>query len=361
MNVHSRISKRVGAALAAAILAAAASALFLLPARARGDEPPRVITATSTPTTLAGLQRQARGIRRQMRRLDAEMKTIYRRWVAAGARLDAITAELDQTRLQLAQAQGELDRQSALTGARLAAMYKMGEYGWLDVLVNTGGFADLQSQVDFFGLIGEQDRVDGTSLAQLATEVRRLEGSLDARRQDALAVENEIDGQRIALEDAIAQRQALLNDLTQQIRTLLSRRPHSALGGNVPTHGPYTLLTWAEALLQRLRMPVTADNVAAIVAWETAEGGHWHNTARYNPLNTTQPMPGATAMNSVGVKAYRDWDQGFEATIITVHNGFYPRILAALRTGNDALAVAIAVGASPWGTGNFAGLLSGRH
>jgi peptidoglycan hydrolase CwlO-like protein len=356
MNVHSRISKRVGAALAAA-----SAAPFLFSTPARSDNPPRVITATSAPTTLGELQRQARGVRRQMRRLNAEMKAIYRRWVVASVRLEAITADLNRTRLQLAQAQGDLESQATLTGHRLAAMYKLGEYGWLDVLAGSGGFADLQSRADFFALIGEQDRSDGAELARLADEVRRLENALDAQRQDALAVENEIDGQRVALEDAIAQRQALLNDLTQQIRTLLSRRPHSSLGGNVPTHGPYTLLTWAQALLQRLRMPVTADNVAAIVAWETAEGGHWHNTARYNPLNTTQPMPGATAMNSVGVKAYRDWDQGFEATIITLHNGFYPRILAALRTGNDAVAVAIAVGASPWGTGNFAGLLSGRH
>ena len=49
-----------------------------------------------------------------------------------------------------------------------------------------------------------------------------------------------------------------------------------------------------------MRLPVTADNVAAITAWEMAEGGHWYNTAYYNPLNTTQSMPGATVFNSVG-------------------------------------------------------------
>ena len=62
-------------------------------------------------------------------------------------------------------------------------------------------------------------------------------------------------------------------------------------------------------------------------------------------------------MNSVGVKAYRSWSQGFEATIITLRNGYYERILAALRAGDDAVEVAHAVAASPWGTGNFASLI----
>ena len=97
-------------------------------------------------------------------------------------------------------------------------------------------------------------------------------------------------------------------------------------------------------------MPQTTDNMAAIIAWEMAEGGHWYNSAHYNPLNTTWRMPGATSMNSVGVKAYLSWAQGLAATVNTFHNGLYEGILAALRAGNDAQAVADAVAASPWGT-----------
>ena len=114
-----------------------------------------------------------------------------------------------------------------------------------------------------------------------------------------------------------------------------------------------TQVTWAQALVKSVGAPVTADNVAAIVAWEMAEGGHWYNTAYYNPLNTTQSMPGATVFNSVGVKAYTSWAQGLRATVITLNNGLYGGILAALHSGNDANAVAGAVAASPWGTGSF--------
>ena len=103
---------------------------------------------------------------------------------------------------------------------------------------------------------------------------------------------------------------------------------------------------------------MTADNVAAVTAWEMAEGGHWNNSAHYNPLNTTQSAPGATSMNYVGVKAYVSWEQGFTATLQTLRNGRYGAILAALARGDDAQAVVDAVAASPWGTHHFSVTLS---
>lgn len=112
----------------------------------------------------------------------------------------------------------------------------------------------------------------------------------------------------------------------------------------------YTPASWARELLARMRLPATSSNVDAIVAWEAAEGGHWLNTARYNPLNTTQREPGSTSMNSVGVQAYTSWDQGFSATIATLRNGNYSGILAALQRGDNAAGVVAAVVASPWGT-----------
>ena len=115
----------------------------------------------------------------------------------------------------------------------------------------------------------------------------------------------------------------------------------------------YTPQTWAVALLGADHLPLTACDVSAVTAWEAAEGGAWQNSASGNPLNTTMPEPGSSAINSAGVQAYPSWQEGFAATVATLNNGDYPGILAALRAGDSAQAVADAVGASPWGTGYF--------
>jgi hypothetical protein len=121
----------------------------------------------------------------------------------------------------------------------------------------------------------------------------------------------------------------------------------------IPDGSAYTPSSWAAALLSAGGWPRTPCNVAAVTAWERAEGGHWANAARYNPLDTTQPEPGSYPMNSVGVQAYTSWASGFRATLTTLANGNYPRVLGALSAGDSARAVAVAVAASPWGTGAF--------
>lgn len=107
---------------------------------------------------------------------------------------------------------------------------------------------------------------------------------------------------------------------------------------------------FAVALLRTLGIKPNSGNVRALVGWERAEGGHWNNDARFNPLNTTQPEPGAGNTGSQGnIKVYRSWDQGLQATAQTLRNGRYGAIINALR-GSDPGAVAQAIGASPWGT-----------
>ena len=136
---------------------------------------------------------------------------------------------------------------------------------------------------------------------------------------------------------------------------------HAATGGAtaitdravIPGGSAYTPTSWAVALLTSGGWPRTSCNIGAITAWENAEGGNWANSARFNPLDTTEPEPGSYPMNSVGVQVYTSWAEGFRATLTTLANGHYGAILAALASGDSAQAVAGAVAASPWGTAPF--------
>jgi hypothetical protein len=107
---------------------------------------------------------------------------------------------------------------------------------------------------------------------------------------------------------------------------------------------------FAVSVLQGIGVKPTKANVQAMVGWTRAEGGHWHNDAKYNPLNTTQPMSGAGNTGSQGnIKVYKNWQQGVEATVKTLKNGHYGGIIQALK-GTDPSKVAQAIGSSPWGT-----------
>lgn len=117
-----------------------------------------------------------------------------------------------------------------------------------------------------------------------------------------------------------------------------------------------TLRQFGTSVLHELGIKPNKQNVRAMVGWARAEGGHFHNDAEYNPLNTTLPMPGAGNTGTQGnIKVYKDWHQGVKATVETLRNGNYGGILHALAHGS-AEDVANAIGSSPWGTSG--GLIS---
>jgi len=335
MDIRRHTIRPFATTLVAVALAALAAACFAPPAHG----------ATAS---LQQLQNEARRTRTEMQALEQQMQVIAQKEEAARQKLDLINGQLAQTRIRLDRVQSDLDRQRDLVASRLATMYKSGDYTWFDIILNSASLSDAETAARFIQDIAAQDRHDEDQLTQLAAQVKSIEKSLEGQRQEAQVAQQQIDTQRLAMENKFAERSALLKDVVARIKKILSAPMLLMKSG-----GQVTQVTWAQALVKSIGAPLTADNVAAIVAWEMAEGGHWYNTAYYNPLNTTQSMPGATVFNSVGVKAYTSWAQGLRATVITLNNGLYGGILAALRSGNDANAVAGAVASSPWGTGSF--------
>ncbi|MDP3972344.1 MAG: hypothetical protein Q8P61_05460 [Candidatus Nanopelagicales bacterium] len=108
---------------------------------------------------------------------------------------------------------------------------------------------------------------------------------------------------------------------------------------------------FARVVLERSGWPVSGENMCALVAWQVAEGGHFvPGSTTFNPLNTSQSMPGDSVFNSHGVRNYPDWETGIQATVRTLQYDFYSGIRAALAAGNNAVAVLQAVSDSPWGT-----------
>jgi hypothetical protein len=109
----------------------------------------------------------------------------------------------------------------------------------------------------------------------------------------------------------------------------------------------YTI-EFGKALLRLFGAPDTPDNHNFLAAWSGAEGGHATN----NPFNSGEWAPGATVYNPY-VKNYVSLTSGLEATYQNLSSVVYDYsgIITALQHGNSAMAAAIAVSRTPWGTG----------
>ena len=121
---------------------------------------------------------------------------------------------------------------------------------------------------------------------------------------------------------------------------------------------------WAKQFLGRIGAPVTDTNLKSVNTWMRFEGGHWKNSAHYNPLNTTLDMGGSEIMNSHNVRRYTSMEEGLDATVKTILGNKsaergYDAIVGALKNNADPQTVFNLINESSWGTKIRGGATSG--
>ena len=124
--------------------------------------------------------------------------------------------------------------------------------------------------------------------------------------------------------------------------------------GLVPdTNGFFTIV------LERLGMPATTWRLDFFREWTAFESGRGEWAADFNPLNTTQHMPGdrdlggdASQNGGNPVREYPDVATGIAATVKTLTNGYYSTILMSL--AQEGIASGCTAQLRVWGSTSFA-------
>jgi hypothetical protein len=113
---------------------------------------------------------------------------------------------------------------------------------------------------------------------------------------------------------------------------------------------------WVTDFLNAIGAPQTPQNVAFVNAWIAKESGSYPISYGWNPLNTTQSAPGSYGGGAQGnIQFFPSYQSGLSATVQTIKNGYYPDLLAVLRSGAPTIGAPYR-GLSTWGTGSLAGM-----
>lgn len=120
---------------------------------------------------------------------------------------------------------------------------------------------------------------------------------------------------------------------------------------------------WAALVLSGINAPNSPTNQATLLGWTAQEKLGLHPAPALgpwavqwsNPLNTTEPWPGAINVNPVGVKEYLNLTDGAGATVATLTNGNYPDIVASLQQSRPTQwwEAAARSQLDKWGTGSI--------
>ncbi len=362
------------------VIAVAVVALLALLAWPAAPPAPDALAAPSVDSLKedkAAAEAQAEELMSDVAALNDRLKAANGRYAELQQQLERARQRVGENRTEVQDTTRLLDLSRQVLEQRVVAIYKQPSPSLLDIVFQADSFESLVSSITMMKRIGTSD-------AELVDEVEATREDLLLQRSRLVSARGAAadlvaaaEAERASIESTLAARRQALDEAQTEVKRIVRRIEEeraearrreaqrraaatAAMAGASSGTAPrvadgarYTQETWGRELLRRADLPLTPANISAVVSWQLAEGGHWFNTAYYNPLNTTMPAPGATPMNSVGVKAYTSWEQGFAATLATLRNGFYDGVLAALRRGTSAQAVSAAVGASPWGTGHF--------
>ena len=116
---------------------------------------------------------------------------------------------------------------------------------------------------------------------------------------------------------------------------------------------------FAATVLTKIGAPVNESNVSALLQWMNQEDSRNEGSGvplekiainRFNPLNSTMDMGNAQTMNDDGVRVYKDFNTGVEATAKTLKLNYYKDVVNSFKESKGFDAIKSAVSASPWGT-----------
>jgi hypothetical protein len=113
-------------------------------------------------------------------------------------------------------------------------------------------------------------------------------------------------------------------------------------------------------ILQKIDAPTCPENMKFLYAWRQSEGGK----SSYNPFNTTHKKERSSFYNCLkrkngkcvaGVRNYKSEEDGIDATVKTLTNGYYPCIVDGLKKckGAKKIANSCTSNLKTWGTGEL--------
>jgi peptidoglycan hydrolase CwlO-like protein len=145
--------------------------------------------------------------------LGLEAARIAERLEVATGRYEQITEQLRNTTLQLRDAQDEYQDLQDRLESRVREAYITGPGSSIEFLLGATSLADLSARMEYVNAVTETD-------ADLATDVQNLRNELSAQQEEqqdlqakAAKALRRVEAQEAAINEKLAQQQAVLNDL----------------------------------------------------------------------------------------------------------------------------------------------------
>jgi len=294
--------------------------------------------------------RQERTLFDDLNRIERELQRKGRELKELQTKLKVSTDRLRTTQHEIGFTKARLDRMQNLFRRRVRAIYKQGQYGYVQALLSSEDLSGAERRIRYLATIAHQDRLMvaaytatlGTLGTQQAVierskaELTQAQKAITEKREEILEeqqarrlllarVQEEKKGHLVAireLELAARELQRLISRLQQQKRPRIGKAPRSIPSQAADRSEPSGSFA---SLKGRLPWPTAGVLVSTFGRQEHAR----YRTVTFNRgIEITAPEGQKIVSVSDGVALYADWFKGYGRLIVLDHGEEYYTVYA---------------------------------
>ena len=169
---------------------------------------------------IAAKQSQADSVKSEIDSLNMQLEAKVESYDAANVQLDKIQGSIQENQQKLTQASQTLSVTQSRLNDRVASIYRNGDIGMLDVLMDTSNLNDFLSTYDMLSKLSEQDRNDVEQIKMLKSQMEDEQSKLDSDKSSQESLVSQLASDKNDITSGISDRQQKLASINTDIATL---------------------------------------------------------------------------------------------------------------------------------------------
>lgn len=162
-------------------------------------------------------KKEANSLTSQINALDYQINVTQSDIAQTIADIEQTLSDIEKKKEELDIKSAEIVKQNEDLNARLRAMYKNGEVGYIEVLLGSGSFSELMTNMDMITRIYKQDEEFMDLLQKQYDEIAETKRELEALTKELESKQAQLEVQKAALESDKSEVEALRADVQQDI------------------------------------------------------------------------------------------------------------------------------------------------
>ena len=293
--------------------------------------------------SIKSVQNKLKDKKEEQKEVKNELVTINNKLEDANSKLEKTKADLavtnqslEKTKKELSEAEEKLKEQNETLAERVRVMYKNGNIGYLEVLLDSKSFSDFFSRFDVIKTVMNYDYELLTSLETKRNEVETKKEQIEKEQQRMVTLKNQLESKaqevktlQVSREKYLSKMNTDINEYEKQVKQL-----------EADAASAKKIIQAAQAAMQREQAKQNQSNNAGNNSGSSNGGGSGNSGGgQYTGGALSWPVPGRTHISSpYGWRIHpifktKNFHTGIDITASTGHNFVAPADGVVLHSG----------------------------